>query len=229
MYEVRYARDRGIGGGGWLDSRHTFSFANYFDPNFMGFSHLRVINEDYVQPGTGFGTHPHRDMEILSYVLEGTIEHQDSMGNKRQLKAGEFQIMSAGTGITHSEMNPSSTEKLHFYQIWVIPNELGIKPRYEQKAFVPKEGATLLLSPNAEYGSFKVHQNMKLYRHQYSENTDINIELNKSRRYWVQVVKGVLKLNDIELKASDAMALVDESELKVFAYSDVEFLLFDLE
>lgn len=140
MIYLRKANERGHANHGWLDSWHTFSFANYYDPNFMGFSALRVINDDVIEAGQGFGTHPHKDMEILTYVLEGTVEHQDSMGNKEQVPAGEFQIMSAGTGIRHSEYNPNSTERLHLYQIWIMPEENGITPRYEQRRFDAVQG-----------------------------------------------------------------------------------------
>ncbi|MFL1707514.1 pirin family protein [Campylobacter sp. MOP7] len=229
MIQTRYAHERGQGGGGgWLDSRHTFSFANYFDPNHMGFSHLRVINEDFVAPGSGFGTHPHRDMEILSYVLSGQIAHKDSIGNVKTLSAGEFQIMSAGAGIAHSEYNPSSTDELHFYQIWIVPNQKGVNPRYEQKEFAPKEGATLLLSPNADENSFKIYQDMKLFRYQYKANSTEEIKLDANRKYWLQVVKGELSVNDTKLKTSDALAITEESALHIDTFSEVEFLLFDL-
>ena len=160
MLQVRKANERGHANHGWLDSYHTFSFADYYDRNHMHFSDLRVINEDVVEPGMGFGTHPHKDMEILSYVLEGSIAHKDSMGNIKTFSAGEFQIMSAGTGVTHSEFNPNNVERLHFLQIWIMPNELGIQPRYNQKIFADQEGATLILSPNAEGESFKIYQDM---------------------------------------------------------------------
>lgn len=228
MLYIRKANERGHANHGWLDSHHTFSFAGYYDPNFMGFSHLRVINEDRVTPGQGFGTHPHKNMEILSYVLEGTIAHKDSMGNVQQLPAGEFQIMSAGTGITHSEFNPSDTEGLHFYQIWIEPNELNIKPRYDQKAFPAQEGATLILSPTAENGSFKVYQDMKLWRYQLSADKTEQITLNHDRHYWLQVVKGDLTINGENVHSSDGIAISQETLLEITTKTDVEFLLFDL-
>ena len=153
MIYLRKANERGHANHGWLDSWHTFSFANYYDPNFMGFSALRVINDDVIDAGQGFGTHPHKDMEILTYVLEGAVEHQDSMGNKEQVPAGEFQIMSAGTGVRHSEYNPSKTDRLRLYQIWIIPEETGITPRYEQRRFDAAQGKQLVLSPDARDGS----------------------------------------------------------------------------
>ena len=164
MIYVRKAEERGHANHGWLDSWHTFSFASYHDANFMGFSALRVINEDVIDGGQGFGTHPHKDMEILTYVLSGTVEHQDSMGNKEQIPAGEFQIMSAGTGVRHSEYNASESEPLHLYQIWIIPERTGIEPRYDQRRFPDVQGRQLVLSPDAREGSLKVYQDMTLSR-----------------------------------------------------------------
>lgn len=228
MLQVRKANERGHANHGWLDSYHTFSFANYYDPKFMGFSDLRVINEDRVTAGNGFGAHPHKDMEILSYILDGTIAHKDSMGNVKEVKAGEFQIMSAGSGVAHSEFNPSDSENLHFYQIWIMPNELGITPRYDQKAFAPKQGGTLILSPTAEDGSFKVYQDMKLWRYQYPANEVAKIELNTARNYWLQVVKGELVVNGVALSTSDAVAMTAEQIAEISTKTEVEFLLFDL-
>lgn len=228
MLQVRKANERGYANHGWLESYHTFSFADYYDRNHMHFSDLRVINEDLVVPTMGFGTHPHKDMEILSYVLKGTIAHKDSMGNVETFSAGEFQIMSAGTGVYHSEFNPSETEDLHFLQIWIMPNELGIKPRYDQKKFADKEGATLILSPNAKDESFKVYQDMKLWRHQYQADQAVEIELNSARNYWLQVVKGDLTVNGVVLSTFDAVGIRAEELAKIETSSDVEFLLFDL-
>lgn len=228
MLQVRYAHERGNGSFDWLQSYHTFSFANYYDPKHIHFSHLRVINEDKVAPARGFGKHPHDNMEILSYVLNGSLEHQDSMGNKAQLKAGEFQIMSAGTGIYHSEMNPSMDETAHFYQIWIIPNQMDITPRYEQGKFADKQGATLILSPNGAEGSFKVYQDMKLWRYQLAANHSENIALDANRNYWLQVVKGSLKVNGVELNTSDAVGIRAEQAIDIATSTEVEFLLFDL-
>ena len=164
MIYLRKAEDRGHANHGWLDSWHTFSFANYHDPDFMGFSALRVINEDMIDAGQGFGTNPHKDMEILTYVLSGTVEHQDSMGNKEQIQAGEFQIMSAGTGVRHSEYNGNNDRPLHLYQIWIIPDRVGLEPRYEQRMFDAPQGRQLVLSPDAREGSLKVFQDMTLSR-----------------------------------------------------------------
>lgn len=228
MLQIRKAEERGKAHHGWLESYHTFSFANYYDRNYMSFSDLRVINEDFVAPTMGFATHPHKDMEILSYVLEGTIAHKDSMGNVKTFEAGEFQIMSAGTGIFHSEYNPSTTERLHFLQIWIMPNELGISPRYAQKKFPNQEGATLILSPNAENGSFQVYQNMKLWRYQFSMGKTEQISLNKQRKYWLQMMKGNMAINGQIIHASDAIAISAESSVLLEMATDVEFLLFDL-
>lgn len=228
MLQLRKAHERGNGSFDWLESYHTFSFANYYDPRHMHFSHLRVINEDFIAPEHGFGMHPHSDMEILTYVLNGRVAHKDSMGNQTEVKAGEFQIMSAGTGIFHSEINPDSQETLHLYQIWIMPNEKGVTPRYSQDRFPDKEGATLILSPNAEEGSFKIYQEMKLWRHQYRAETSETVVLNPQRRYWLQVVKGQLNVNGISLNTSDALGISSESELAIQTQSDVEFLLFDL-
>lgn len=228
MLQLRKAHERGNGSFDWLESYHTFSFANYYDPKHIHFSHLRVINEDFIAPNYGFGKHPHDNMEILTYVLSGRVAHEDSMGNKTEVKAGEFQIMSAGTGIFHSEVNPSSDETLHLYQIWIIPNQKDVTPRYSQDKFAPKEGATLILSPNTEEGSFKIYQDMKLWRYQYPTEKSEQIALNPNRSYWLQVVKGNLSVNDVELSTSDALGIRQETALEIAAQDDVEFLLFDL-
>lgn len=228
MLQLRKAHERGNGSFDWLESYHTFSFANYYDPKHIHFSHLRVINEDFIAPNYGFGKHPHDNMEILTYVLSGRVAHEDSMGNKTEVKAGEFQIMSAGTGIFHSEVNPSSDETLHLYQIWIIPNQKDITPRYSQDKFAPKEGATLILSPNAEDGSFKIYQDMKLWRYQYPTTKTEQVTLDSNRSYWLQVVRGNLTVNGVELTTSDALGIRQEDLLEINAQDDVEFLLFDL-
>ncbi|MEG9499489.1 pirin family protein [Mannheimia bovis] len=228
MLQLRKANERGNGSFDWLESYHTFSFANYYDPKHIHFSHLRVINEDFIAPNYGFGKHPHDNMEILTYVLSGRVAHEDSMGNKTEVKAGEFQIMSAGTGIFHSEVNPSSEETLHLYQIWIIPNQKDVTPRYSQDKFAPKEGATLILSPNAEDGSFKIYQDMKLWRYQYPTAKTEQVTLDSNRSYWLQVVRGNLTVNGVELATSDALGIRQEDLLEINAQDDVEFLLFDL-
>lgn len=228
MLQLRKANERGNGSFDWLESYHTFSFANYYDPKHIHFSHLRVINEDFIAPNHGFGKHPHDNMEILTYVLNGQVAHEDSMGNKTEVKAGEFQIMSAGSGIFHSEVNPSAEETLHLYQIWIIPNQKDITPRYSQDKFAPQEGATLILSPNAEEGSFKIYQDMKLWRYQYPTVKADKISLDANRSYWLQVVKGDLTVNGVKLHTSDALGIRQETALEIAAQGNVEFLLFDL-
>ncbi|ARA74613.1 pirin family protein [Pectobacterium brasiliense] len=228
MIYLRQAQDRGHANHGWLDSWHTFSFADYYDPDFMGFSALRVINEDFIEGGQGFGTHPHKDMEILTYVLSGAVEHQDSMGNKEQVPAGEFQIMSAGTGIRHSEYNASKDEQLHLYQIWIIPEKTGLAPRYEQKRFDVQQGRQLVLSPDAREGSLKVFQDMTLWRWALKAQEQSVYQIQAGRRVWVQVVRGTVEINGQKAEASDAFAVWDETAIAVHASEDSEILLFDL-
>lgn len=228
MIYLRKGADRGHANHGWLDSWHTFSFANYYDPNFMGFSALRVINEDVIDAGQGFGTHPHNDMEILTYVLSGTVEHQDSMGNKEQIHAGEFQVMSAGTGIRHSEYNASPDNPLHLYQIWIIPNQMGLQPRYEQRLFDEPQGQQLILSPDAREGSLKVFQDMTLSRWRLKKDQQSVYSMPAERRVWVQVVYGNVSINGQQAATSDAFAIWDETTLSIDAAEDSEILLFDL-
>ncbi|WP_420064475.1 pirin family protein [Pectobacterium colocasium] len=228
MIYLRQAQDRGHANHGWLDSWHTFSFADYYDPDFMGFSALRVINEDVIEGGQGFGTHPHKDMEILTYVLSGAVEHQDSMGNKEQVPAGEFQIMSAGTGIRHSEYNASKDEPLHLYQIWIIPEKTGLTPRYEQKRFDVQQGRQLVLSPDAREGSLKVFQDMTLWRWALKAQEQSVYQIQADRRVWIQVVRGTVEINGQKAEASDAFAVWDETAISVHASEDSEILLFDL-
>lgn len=228
MIYLRQAQARGHANHGWLDSWHSFSFADYYDPNFMGFSALRVINEDRIEGGQGFGTHPHKDMEILTYVLSGTVEHQDSMGNKEQIPAGEFQIMSAGTGIRHSEYNASQDALLHLYQIWIIPEKTGITPRYEQKRFDGAQGRQLVLSPDARDGSLKVYQDMTLWRWALKAQEQSSYQVQTGRRVWIQVVRGQVEINGQRAGESDGFAIWDEETLAVQAAQDSEILLFDL-
>ncbi|MDN6550930.1 MAG: pirin family protein, partial [Enterobacterales bacterium] len=195
MIYIRKANDRGHANHGWLDSWHSFSFADYYDPDFMGFSALRVINDDKIAAGEGFPTHPHKDMEILTYVMEGAVAHQDSMGNKEQVNAGEFQIMSAGTGIRHSEFNAHQDRDLHLYQIWIIPDQKNLTPRYEQKAFDVPQGRQLVLSPDARDGSLKVFQDMTLTRWALLKDEQSVYQMQADRRVWIQVVKGNVSIN----------------------------------
>lgn len=228
MIYLRKAQDRGHAQHGWLDSWHTFSFANYYDPDFMGFSALRVINEDIIDAGEGFPTHPHKDMEILTYVLAGSVEHQDSMGNKERIQAGEFQIMSAGTGVRHSEYNANDDRPLHLYQIWIIPDRTGLPPRYEQRMFSAPQGRQLVLSPDAREGSLQVFQDMTLSRWALRRDEQGQYPAAKGRRIWIQVVRGTVSVNGQQATTSDAFAVWDEAELTVQAAEDSEILLFDL-
>lgn len=228
MIYLRKANERGHANHGWLDSWHTFSFANYYDEKFMGFSALRVINEDFIAAGQGFGTHPHKDMEILTYVLSGAVEHKDSMGNMEQIPAGEFQIMSAGTGIRHSEYNPDDENELHLYQIWIMPEETDIQPRYEQKRFDSNDGKQLVLSPDAREGSLKVHQDMQLWRWALSTNEEQSHDIADKRVMWIQVVKGAVEINGQKATTSDGLAIWQENHLTIKADEDSEILLFDL-
>ena len=228
MIQVRKANERGHANHGWLDSNHTFSFGRYQDPDHMGFRVLRVINEDKVHPGNGFGTHPHNDMEIISYVVSGKLEHKDSMGNGSVINAGEFQCISAGSGITHSEFNPSATELAHFYQIWIEPDERGVEPNYAQRDFSSASGLQLVASKGGKDGSLPINQDAKLYLARVDASERIALPLQKSRYGWLQVVKGSISIGDTQLVSSDGIALSNEREPEVVADSDSEFFFFDL-
>ncbi|WP_096386017.1 pirin family protein [Hafnia sp. CBA7124] len=228
MIYIRKANDRGHANHGWLDSWHSFSFADYYDPDFMGFSALRVINDDKIAAGEGFPTHPHKDMEILTYVMEGAVAHQDSMGNKEQVNAGEFQIMSAGTGIRHSEFNAHQDRDLHLYQIWIIPDQKNLTPRYEQKAFDVPQGRQLVLSPDARDGSLKVFQDMTLTRWALLKDEQSVYQMQADRRVWIQVVKGNVSINGQHVSTADGVAIWDEAAISIHADDKVEILLFDL-
>lgn len=228
MIYIRKANDRGHANHGWLDSWHSFSFADYYDPDFMGFSALRVINDDKIAAGEGFPTHPHKDMEILTYVMEGAVAHQDSMGNKEQVNAGEFQIMSAGTGIRHSEFNAHQDRDLHLYQIWIIPDQKNLTPRYEQKAFDVPQGRQLVLSPDARNGSLKVFQDMTLTRWALLKDEQSVYQMQADRRVWIQVVKGNVSINGQHVSTADGVAIWDEAAISIHADDKAEILLFDL-
>ncbi|MDN6109302.1 MAG: pirin family protein [Enterobacterales bacterium] len=228
MIYIRKANDRGHANHGWLDSWHSFSFADYYDPDFMGFSALRVINDDKIAAGEGFPTHPHKDMEILTYVMEGAVAHQDSMGNKEQVNAGEFQIMSAGTGIRHSEFNAHQDRDLHLYQIWIIPDQKNLTPRYEQKAFDVPQGRQLVLSPDARDGSLKVFQDMPLTRWALLKDEQSVYQMQADRRVWIQVVKGNVSINGQHVSTADGVAIWDEAAISIHADDKAEILLFDL-
>lgn len=231
MIKIRKANERGHANHGWLESYHTFSFANYYDPNFLGFRSLRVINEDRVQPDAGFPTHGHRDMEILTYVLEGELEHKDNMGNGSIIYPGEVQKMSAGTGILHSEFNPSKTQPVHLFQIWILPDRSGVKPSYEQRYFDLENNQgnlTLIAAKNGEGDCISVEQDVKLYASKLGMGSVLNYELKRDRNAWLQVVKGTVTLNDQPLNSSDAAAVSEEKTLEIKATEDSEILLFDL-
>jgi len=232
MITVRPSHARGQANFGWLDSKHTFSFGNYYDPNHMGFRQLRVINEDRVQPSRGFGTHSHRDMEIISYVLQGALEHKDSMGNGSVIHPGDVQRMSAGTGIAHSEFNASNTEPAHFLQIWIIPNQTGLKPSYEQKHFSldEKQGRLkLVASPDGRENSVKIHQDAHLFVAVLNEGDSVNHEINPNRSVWLQIAKGSVEIQGHNLLPGDGAAITQEKNLNLTATSnETEILLFDL-
>lgn len=231
MIKIRKASERGHANHGWLDTYHTFSFATYRDPQHMRFRSLRVMNEDFVAPGQGFGAHPHRDMEIITYVLEGALEHKDSMGNGEVLRAGEFQRMSAGSGITHSEFNPSASEPVHLYQIWLFPNQKGIEPSYEQKRFAPEERHNrlqLVASPGGLDGSLDIHQDARVFLADLDEGQRIEHHLATGRHAWLQVLRGQVTVNDYELATSDGAAISEESGLGIAARESAEIMLFDL-
>lgn len=232
MIKIRRADERGHANHGWLDTYHTFSFGNYYDPRFMGFRSLRVINEDKVLAGQGFGTHGHRDMEIISYVVSGALAHKDSTGGEEILRPHEVQRMTAGTGIRHSEFNPLKDEDVHFLQIWILPEEENLTPGYEQTLFSPesKKGKLKLVASRAGTdGSVKINQDVALYASILDKTDEVSHELAENRHAWIQVIKGSLEINGEFLNASDGAAISDESLLKIKALEDeTEFLLFDL-
>jgi redox-sensitive bicupin YhaK (pirin superfamily) len=231
MIQIRQAGDRGHFDHGWLDTYHTFSFGDYHRPEHVHFRSLRVMNEDRVAPGRGFGTHPHRDMEIVTYVLEGALEHRDSMGNGEVLRAGEFQRMSAGTGITHSEFNPSADEPVHLYQIWLFPDRKGIEPSYEQKRFPDEElrnRLRLVASPDAADGSLLIHQDARIFLSRLDDSAQVRHALPGGRHAWLQVLRGRVLLNGHDLSGGDGAAVSGERELEIGANGEAEIMLFDL-
>jgi hypothetical protein len=231
MITLRRAAERGHANHGWLDSRHSFSFADYYDPAHMGFGALRVINDDRVQPGMGFGTHGHRDMEIISYVLDGELEHRDSMGNGSIIVPGDVQRMSAGRGVQHSEFNPSRTAGVHFLQIWIQPADKGIAPGYEQKRFdaVEKRGRLrLIASPDGADGSVTIHQDARVYAALLDRDDVAELKLSAGRRAYVHVARGAARVNGAELAAGDAAKITGESTIVLDRGEDAEVLVFDL-
>ncbi len=232
MRQLRRAAERGHFDHGWLKTYHTFSFADYHDPRHVRFRTLRVMNEDFVAPGRGFGTHPHRDMEIVTYVLSGALEHRDSMGNGEVLRPGEFQRMTAGSGITHSEFNPSADEPTHLYQIWLLPEARGLEPSYEQKRFPEEERRDrlrLVASPDAADGSLAIRQDARIWLATLGPDKQVTHPLETGRHAWLQVLRGSVRTGDLELAAGDGLAVSDESELAIVGSSESEILLFDLD
>lgn len=232
MIRIRKAADRGHFNRGWLDTYHTFSFGDFHDPEYTHFRMLRVMNEDRVEPGRGFDTHPHRDMEIVTYVLSGALEHKDSMGHGEVLRPGEFQRMTAGTGITHSEFNPSDAEPLHLYQIWLFPERKRIEPSYEQKRFPEEERRNrlrLVASRDAADGSLLIHQDVRIYLATLDDGVEVEHQLDAGRCAWMQVLRGSVSLNGVALETSDGAGAEEETSLTVRAQNgEAEIMLFDL-
>ncbi len=231
MIEIRRAQERGYADHGWLKSFHSFSFADYYDPKFMNFGALRVINEDRVAPGMGFGTHGHRDMEIISYVLDGALAHKDSMGNGSTIRPGDVQRLSAGTGVQHSEFNHASDQTTHFLQIWIQPNQLGIAPSYEEKHFTAadKRGRLrVVASTEARDGSVKLHADAVLYAGLFNGDEQASVPIPAGRRAYVHIARGRAMINNQPLAAGDAMRLVDEHSVRVDHGDNAEVLIFDL-
>lgn len=231
MLLVRRSEDRGRANLGWLDSRHTFSFADYHDPRFMGYGPLRVINEDRVQAAQGFGTHGHRDMEIISYVLEGELAHRDSMGNGSVIRRGDVQRMTAGTGVQHSEFNHSKTELVHFFQIWVIPNRRNLPPGYEEKRFddvEKRDRLRLVASGDGRDGSVTIHQDTDLYASLLTSGQEVTHTTERTRKGWVQLASGAVTVNGETLSPGDGAAIAYEETVTIKATADSELLLFDM-
>ena len=231
MLTIRKSQERGHANHGWLDSYHTFSFANYYDPQHMAFRSLRVINQDQIAGGKGFGTHPHRDMEIITYMLDGALEHKDSMGNGSVIRVGDVQRMSAGTGITHSEFNPSATETAHLLQIWILPNQEGVKPSYEQIAFSREEKLNqlrLIASPDGRDRSVTIYQDAYIYASILDDGSEVTHTVKQNRYAWIQVAKGSVLVGDQLLLAGDAISSDRTGDLKLTGQGNAEILVFDL-
>lgn len=231
MITVRKSNDRGVGRHGWLTTRHTFSFANYHDPKHMGFRSLRVINEDTVTPGKGFGSHHHDNMEIISIVMEGALAHKDSTGGDGVLRRGEVQRMSAGTGVVHSEFNGSDKEPVHFFQIWIEPAEEGITPGYEQKMFADEERRgklRLVVGPKSKDGALDIHQDARVYASLLEKGDHVEHPLTSGRAAWIQVARGIVDVNGTKLQAGDGAAIENEKSIVISGDDASEILLFDL-
>ena len=231
MLTIRKAEDRGHAQHGWLDAHHSFSFAGYQDPRWMGFRSLRVLNDDIIAGGGGFGTHPHRDMEILTYILSGALEHKDSMGNGRVIRSGEVQYMAAGTGVEHSEVNHSETEPVHLLQVWILPDRKGAKPAYAERSFAKARSGHLLLvaSNTGRDRSIAIHQDADVYLAKLGAGESVEHALQPGRHAWVQVAEGAVTLNGQALKAGDAAALSDERRLELAGHGPSQVLVFDLD
>ena len=231
MIKIRKSKDRGYFDHGWLKTFHTFSFADYQDPKFMGFKALRVINEDTVEPGQGFPTHSHRDMEIMTYILSGALQHKDNMGNTSVIKPGDIQRMSAGSGVTHSEFNPSSTESVHLLQIWILPVKNGLKPGYEQKAFDiegKQNKLRLVVSPDGREGTVRMNQNVLIFDSRLDAGYSVSYEKKEGFDAWIQVTDGSLNIGEEALKAGDGAYVIREDCVELSGISRAEFLFFDL-
>lgn len=232
MFTIRRAKDRGHFDHGWLNTYHTFSFSDYHDPAHMHFSDLRVINEDIVQPGEGFDTHGHRDMEIITYILSGALEHKDSMGTGSVIRASDIQYMCAGSGVTHSEFNHSKTDPVHLLQIWILPDQKNAKPHYGQQTLNPEElrdRLKLVVSDTGGLGSIRINQNAKIFASKLGDKSSLVYALEDGRRAWVQVARGKMNVSGHQLSAGDGLAVNKESELRILSETnDTEFLLFDL-
>ncbi len=231
MIRIRRSSERGHFNHGWLDTYHSFSFSRYYDPRHMGFRSLRVINEDWIGAGRGFGTHPHEDMEIVTYVLEGELAHRDSLGTGSTIRPGELQRMTAGTGIEHSEYNPSPTEPVHLYQIWLLPERSGLQPSYEQKAFPAEERRNrfqLVASPDGSDGSLSIRQDARLYLASLEAGAELDHAIEPDRHAWLQVLRGDATLNGLAVSAGDGAEVSAESRLSIRSDAPAEVLLFDL-
>jgi len=231
MIQVRKAAERGHFDHGWLDTYHTFSFGDYYDAAYLGFRSLRVINDDRVQPGQGFGMHGHRDMEIVTYVLDGALEHRDSMGNGSIIRAGQLQRMTAGTGVRHSEFNPSDKEWVHLYQIWLLPERSGLKPSYQELSLGKEENRgrfRLVASPDGAHGLLTIHQDARLYLASLLPGQAVSQQIEPGRAAWLQVLRGSVKLLNHDLSAGDGVAITDQESISVLAGAPSEVLLFDL-
>jgi redox-sensitive bicupin YhaK (pirin superfamily) len=231
MIDVIRSDSRGTADHGWLKSKHTFSFADYHNPSMMGFGKLRVINEDWIEPGKGFGTHPHRDMEIVTYMVDGALEHKDSMGNGSVIRPGELQRMTAGTGVLHSEFNASETDRAHLLQIWILPEQNGLEPGYEQKLFPAEEKRNrwrLVGSRDGREGSLTIHQDLSLSSTVLDAGESIDYGFDGRRRGFLQVVRGTVEIDGEAIETGDAVAVVDQQALDIKAKSDAELLLFDM-